>query len=68
MSVGWADVYAADLYGQSLDISGIADGRFCLRSLADPPRRIAERRDDDNRRSLLLRIRGSTVRPLAGPC
>jgi hypothetical protein len=68
MSVGWADLYAADLYGQSLDISGLADGRYCLRSLADPSRRIAERRDDDNRRSLLLRIRGSTVRSLAGPC
>jgi hypothetical protein len=68
MSVGWADLYAADLSGQSLDIRGVAAGRYCLRSIADPSRRIAERRDDDNRRSLLLRIRGSTVRTLAGPC
>jgi hypothetical protein len=68
LSVGWADLYQADLYGQSLDIHGLANGRYCLRSLADPSRRIAERRDDDNRRSLLLRIRGSTVVPLAGAC
>jgi len=68
MSVGWADWYGADLYGQSLDITGLADGRYCLRSLADPSRRIVERRDDDNRRSLLIRIRVSTVRSLAGPC
>jgi hypothetical protein len=68
MSVGWADLYAADLAGQSLDIRGLADGRYCLRSLADPSRRIVERRDDDDRRSVLIRIRGSRVRPLTGPC
>jgi hypothetical protein len=68
MSVGWADLYAADLFGQSLDIRGVPDGRYCLSSLTDPPRRIAERRDDDNRRTLPIRIRGSSVRTLAGRC
>lgn len=68
VSVGWADLYAADLFGQSLDVRGLADGRYCLRSLADPSRRIVERRDDDNARTLLIRIRGSSVTSLARRC
>ncbi len=68
MSVGWADWYAADLFGQSLDVRDVPDGRYCLSSLADPPRNIVERRDDDNRRTLLIRIRGSTVRSLGRSC
>jgi hypothetical protein len=68
MSAGWSDLYGAELFGQSLDIRGLRDGRYCLRSLADPSRRIVERRDDDNRRSLLIRIRGSSVTSLDRRC
>jgi len=36
ISVGWADVYDWDLYGQTLDISGLFDGDYWLVSTADP--------------------------------
>ena len=68
MSVGWADLYGADLYGQSIDLTGVPDGRYCLTSIADPSRRIAERRDDDNRREILIRIRGSSVYQIRTGC
>ena len=68
MSVGWADVYGADLFGQSIELTGVPDGRYCLTSTADPSDRIVERRDDDNRRSILIRIRGSSVRQIGTGC
>lgn len=68
MSVGWADLYGADLFGQSIDLTGVPDGRYCLTSIADPSRRIGERRDDDNRRAILIRIRGSAVRQIKSGC
>jgi hypothetical protein len=42
ISVGWADVYAWDLYGQSLDITGLADGDYWLVVTADPDHRLDE--------------------------
>jgi hypothetical protein len=68
MSVGWADLYGSDLFGQSIDVTGVPDGRYCLTSIADPSRRISERRDDDNRRSSLIRIKGSAVRQIGTDC
>jgi Lysyl oxidase len=68
MSVGWADVYGADLFGQTIDVTGVPDGRYCLTSIADPSLRIEERLDDDNSRSMLIRILGSTVRQIGTGC
>src|SRR5262245_47838177 len=42
ISVGWADVYAWDIYGQSLDITGVPEGDYWLVSTADPDNLIAE--------------------------
>jgi hypothetical protein len=36
ISLGWADVYTWDLYGQSLDITGLAEGDYWLVSTVDP--------------------------------
>jgi hypothetical protein len=36
ISVGWGDVYIWDLYGQSLDITGLPEGGYWLVSTADP--------------------------------
>ena len=36
ISVGWGDVYTWDLYGQSLDITGLLEGDYWLVSTADP--------------------------------
>ena len=68
MSVGWADLYGAELYGQSVDVTGVSDGRYCLASISDPSDRIVERRDDDNGRSILIRIRGSSLREIGTGC
>ncbi len=68
MSVGWADVYSADLYGQSIALRGVPDGRYCLTSIADPSGRIDETVDGDNDRSLLIRVRGREVRQIGTEC
>ncbi len=58
LSVGWFDVYAANLPGQELDIRGVRDGRFCLKMTADPGDRVLEANETDNTRSTILRIVG----------
>ncbi|NIN68375.1 MAG: hypothetical protein GTO63_27445 [Anaerolineae bacterium] len=35
MSVGWGDTYGYRLEGQSLDITGLADGTYVLRIVID---------------------------------
>ena len=42
ISVGWADVYTWDLFGQTLDITGLFDGDYWLVSTADPDNLINE--------------------------
>jgi hypothetical protein len=61
LSIGWADFYGADLQGQSLDIRGIADGRYCLVSTADPDGHILESDPTNNVATLRIRIKGSTL-------
>ena len=68
MSVGWADLYGAELFGQSIELTGVPDGRYCLTSISDPSGRIVERREDDNSRTILIRIRGSSVRQIGTGC
>jgi Lysyl oxidase len=68
LSIGWADYYASNLPGQELDIRGLPDGRYCLRTWADPGQRLRESRDGNNGRSALLRIEGSTVTVLQPAC
>lgn len=50
MSIGWADTYGASLPGQSVEISGLPAGDYCLISRADPSNRLEERSDGNNRR------------------
>ena len=68
ISPGWADVYGADLDGQSLRLPPRADDRLlCLELVADPLQRLAESREADNATSIALRVRGDRVRPLDRP-
>ncbi len=48
ISVGWADVYTAEIEGQELDITGVADGRYAIRLTIDPDNLIREVNDDNN--------------------
>jgi len=68
LSIGWADYYGSTLPGQELDISGLPDGRYCLRNEADPTDRLDESDEGNNGRSTLVRIRGREVTDLERAC
>ncbi len=61
MSVGWADIYQGSLPGQSLNVTGLPDGRYCLVSTADPHGRLSETDQTDNVQTLRLRLHGNSV-------
>jgi hypothetical protein len=57
ISVGYGDDYAANLEGQYLPLTGLADGRYVLMHRVNTGRRIHETRYGNNAASLLLRLR-----------
>ena len=61
ISVGWADRYGWQLYGQWVDISGLPDGTYWLTSEADPLDLIDETKEGDNRNAMKIRITGDKV-------
>ena len=48
ISVGWSDTYEAELFGQSLEITGLADERYALRCVVDPDNLLVELEDGNN--------------------
>ena len=50
ISIGWSDVYTANLPGQEIDITGVPNGKYCLRTTIDPDHKIVELREDNNLR------------------
>jgi hypothetical protein len=67
ISVGWSDTYTADLIGQELDISGVPDGRYAVRTIVDPAERLRETRDDNNEGVVYVELHGDRVSMLDGP-
>ncbi|MEX2225891.1 MAG: lysyl oxidase family protein [Dehalococcoidia bacterium] len=67
LSVGWSDTYTADLIGQELDIDGVPDGRYAVRTLADPAGRLREKDDDNNDLVVYVEITGAEIELLDGP-
>ena len=61
ISVGWADVYGPTLPGQELDISGVPDGRYAVRSTADPDNRLPETDETNNTVIAYVEIRGTSI-------
>jgi Lysyl oxidase len=61
ISIGWGDVYGARTSGQELDVTGIPDRVYCLRSYADPENRLFESNEHDNARGTRIVLRGDTV-------
>jgi hypothetical protein len=70
LSIGWADVYFFGLPGQSLDITKLRRGRYCLISTADPTDLIAESNEANNAHTVRLKMRPRKLRfkKLDGPC
>ena len=62
ISVGWSDVYTASLADQWIDIGpaqgGLPNGLYCLTSIADPLDRLDESNEDNNARSIRIRLKG----------
>jgi hypothetical protein len=48
LSVGWVDTYVFNTPGQSLDITGIPEGLYALRSVVDPEGEIIELNKENN--------------------
>jgi hypothetical protein len=48
LSVGWVDTYAFNTPGQSIEITGIPEGLYALRSVADPEGEIMEIDKENN--------------------
>jgi hypothetical protein len=61
ISIGWGDVYGARISGQDLDVTGLADGVYCLRSYADPENRLLESNERNNARSTRIVLSGDSV-------
>jgi len=68
LSVGYADLYSASTPGQRLEITGLAPGRYCLVSFANPPNGNADivepepRTNNNRRRVVKLNIERKRVR------
>lgn len=56
ISIGWRDNYEANLAGQEIDIQNLPDGRYFLRSTADPLDRILEKDETNNSSQILVEI------------
>ncbi|HVE69653.1 MAG TPA: lysyl oxidase family protein [Solirubrobacteraceae bacterium] len=68
ISVGWADVYSADLPGQFVPLRGVRDGVYCLEMVTDPANQLRETNDANNVSRTRIRLRGDAVRRVAGGC
>jgi Lysyl oxidase len=61
ISIGWSDNYSAFLEGQWVDVTGVPNGRYCLRSTADPTNKLLEIKDTNNARNIKLRLAQNDV-------
>lgn len=64
MSVGWIDIYSFDTPGQIVDITGVPNGVYLLRSTVDPDNQLVESNDDNNAAAIYIEITGNRVRAL----
>ena len=61
ISAGWYDRYGAGLPGQSIDLRGVAPGRYRLVIHADYENRLVERDEGNNRTVLLVDLRADSL-------
>jgi hypothetical protein len=61
LSVGWGDIYASYLAGQSIDVTGLPNGTYWLVSTADPENRIQESNNANNAAAVKVTIIGPRI-------
>jgi hypothetical protein len=64
LSVGWADVYPAHLPDQYVDVTGLPDGRYTFRGVADAGGWFREADESNNFTWTQIRLKGSKVEVL----
>jgi hypothetical protein len=68
LSVGWVDIYGADLGFQWVDVTGLSDGRYRLTATADATNWFREKSDSNNAAWIDFRLEGTTIRDVVqGP-
>lgn len=67
ISVGWQDTYSSTTPGQELDITGLPDGRYAIRSTVDPENRLMETDDTNNATVVYVELSGTSVERLPNP-
>ena len=68
ISVGWSDVYGSSLPGQSLDVTGLPPGYYCLRSTVDPLNKLAETENRDGAGELRILLVRNIVLAVSRSC
>jgi hypothetical protein len=63
LSVGWGDIYGYHLAEQWIDLgtTRLADGRYALRTIADPKSRLRESDEGDNDAVRFFRVAGGAI-------
>ncbi|MDP2708548.1 MAG: lysyl oxidase family protein [bacterium] len=67
ISAGWSDIYEADVPGQELDLTGLADGRYAVLARINPDGLIAESNYKNNATISYINISGDKVIILPQP-
>ena len=67
ISPGWIDTYKFDTQGQVVDITGLPDGEYALRSTADPEDQLRELDEDNNAAAVYIEILGNQVSIIDNP-
>ena len=67
ISAGWIDTYQYYLPGQTIDVTGLPDGRYALMSTADPFNLIRESEEGNNFALVYLNLEGGRVQVLDEP-
>lgn len=61
LSVGWGDTYKAQVEGQEIDITGIPDGTYMVRSAINIDRKIMEKDYENNQATAIIKIAGNNI-------
>jgi hypothetical protein len=67
ISAGWIDTYQYYLPGQTIDVTGLPDGRYALMSTADPFNLLRESEEGNNFALVYLNLEGGRVQVLDEP-
>ena len=68
ISIGWVDEYGPNLDGQSLDITGLASGSYCLLLRSDPLDMLSETSNSDNVRGIVVQLTSTGVTATSTAC